>query len=134
MTALMLAAEKPRLHSSDIATQLFFTPLPAFKDDAERYVWIAAQYKRRIKPGLNKAKLARDIAAFAFEITIEQLVSPSRKRPLPIARHKIICFTRLLTGIGPRQLGVLFNRDHATIVYACRKYHGEIAAILRGSV
>lgn len=143
MTTPMLAADEPRLHAcARTVPPVPFSSLPAFESDAERYAWLAAEYKRRIKPGINKAKLARDIGAVAFDITIERLLSSSRagegigrgKGTLAVARQKIISFTCLITGIGPRQLGALFNRDHSTIIYACRKYHDEIAALLRGSV
>ena len=130
MTTSLLAADEPRLHACAIDNQSFPTSLPIFESDAQRYAWIVAEYRRRLRPGVNRARLARDLAAIAFETPIEQLVSASRKWPLAHVRQKIVCFTFLMTDVSWHALGALFNRDHATIIFACRKYAVEVEAML----
>jgi hypothetical protein len=135
MTMLLAAADRPR-----VRTRAYVNPpvtgssppsgsLPVFQCDAERCAWIAAQYRRRsAQPLINRAKLARDVAALAFEVTLQDLCGPSRKSIYREPRQKIACIIHVLTGASVRQIGRLLSRKHNTIVHCLNKYGQQIAA------
>ena len=54
----------------------------------------------------------------AFEITIEELHSNTRKRPIPIARYFVWYFAKrnsIFQNIV--KMGLHFNKDHATVLH-----------------
>ena len=59
----------------------------------------------------------------ALEVTKEQLISPTRKRPIVIARQIAIGLIRKYNPEATlMNIGKLFNRDHSTIIYAQRTF------------
>lgn len=57
-----------------------------------------------------------------FGFSYEQLIGPSRRRPLVEARQIAMYVTRLMTDLSYPQIGSGFgNRDHTTVMYACKK-------------
>ncbi len=67
----------------------------------------------------------RGIAALAarhFELTIQELKSPSRRRPIVLARDVAMYLARQLTGKSLEEIGEYFGgRDHTTVLHGCRK-------------
>jgi len=59
----------------------------------------------------------------ALEVTKDQLVSPTRKRPIVVARQIAIGLIRKYNPEATLvNIGKLFNRDHSTIIYAQRTF------------
>jgi len=134
MTTLLLAVAPPRLPSAASQTAAPSQSIK-FRNDAERYVWIAAEFNRRspLSPGSSKGQLARDIAAVAFGITIVDLRSSSRKACFTDPRQKIVCIIRLLSRISlPKIAGLVGYRAHSSVLEALDKFAGEIGPLLKG--
>lgn len=130
MMTLLLAADAP-----PTTTRVFNKPLsmpPEFGSDAERCAWIAAEYKRQhvLNRGVNRAKIARDIAATAFGISINDLCGLSRKTMYREPRQKIACIILLLTSCSTTMAGQQVGRHYATVIHAFKKYGAEIKRIL----
>ncbi len=57
-----------------------------------------------------------------FDFSYEQLIGPSRRRPLVEVRQIAMYVTRLMTDLSYPQIGSGFgNRDHTTVMHACKK-------------
>lgn len=59
-------------------------------------------------------------AAYKFNITIEQLQSPSRKRDLSEVRMMVFKLAYQFSGKPFIKIGKYFNRDHSTVIYGCK--------------
>jgi hypothetical protein len=131
MSMMLMTAERPQ--ATTVASKKA-APERCFETDAARYAWIIAEGEREIaaKPTTSRLMLYRRLAATAFGISIDELLSKSRSNDIAIPRQKIFCFLRIATGASWQQLAALFGKDHATIIHACRKYAVEIEPMLSG--
>jgi hypothetical protein len=108
-------------------------PLPEIPTDIERLRLAFSQYKHLIAGNpANRVQTAMVIAASAFEVSIRDLQSPDKRRPLCYVRQKIMTFVHecALDFYGKRPsmpaVGKAFNRDHTTVLHARKKYEGLI--------
>lgn len=65
--------------------------------------------------------IMRETAA-AYDVTMEDLIGPSRRRPLVVARQVAMYLHRELTDLSLPRIGEIFGgRDHTTVLHAQRK-------------
>jgi chromosomal replication initiator protein len=65
--------------------------------------------------------IMRETAA-AYDVTVEDLIGPSRRRPLVVARQVAMYLHRELTDLSLPRIGEIFGgRDHTTVLHAQRK-------------
>ncbi len=62
-----------------------------------------------------------DLVCHHFRITKEELCSKSRERRVTFPRQVAMYLCRKFTGESLQAIGKLFNRDHATVIYAISK-------------
>jgi chromosomal replication initiator protein len=67
------------------------------------------------------AQLILEETARYFGLTVDDLVSKSRSRPLTTARHVAMYLVRETTGMSLPKLGELFERDHTTVMHGIAK-------------
>ena len=77
-------------------------------------------------PNSNEARVTSDliisVAAEYFDVTAEEICSPSRSRPLVNARQMAMYLCRELTDLSLPKIGERFGgRDHSTVVFAVNK-------------
>jgi Bacterial dnaA protein helix-turn-helix len=112
--------------------------LAGIKDeDDNRYIRMALEFQQTIaaRPWMNHCIVARQIGARAFGIATDELLSKDGRKPeLVEKRHKIIAFTRVVTGHGYNQIARAFERDRSSIAYSCEKYEDVIRAAIGGGV
>ncbi|MCS4535490.1 chromosomal replication initiator protein DnaA [Corynebacterium sp. HS2168-gen11] len=74
------------------------------------------------------AEIIQEVIADYFGLTIEQLTSATKSRPLAHARQLAMYLCRELTELSLPKIGDKFGgRDHSTVVYADRKVRKEIS-------
>ena len=102
-------------------------------DDLARYRAMADEFSRFVaaRPWSNHCIVARDIGARAFGFTPSELLKEDRSPDLVEARHKIIAFTRVVTGANASRIGKAFERHHPAVTHACAKYEHEVRAAIR---
>jgi chromosomal replication initiator protein len=61
-----------------------------------------------------------------FSLTVDELVSKSRSRPLTTARHVAMYLVRECTGMTLPKIGELFDRDHTTALHGINKIDGSM--------
>lgn len=69
-----------------------------------------------------RSKTMQDIAQIALRngVTVADLISPTRRRPVVAARFE--CFELLRQqGRSLNQIGSIFNRDHTTVLHGLRR-------------
>lgn len=63
-----------------------------------------------------------------FEIPLDKLVGSTRKQEIATARHVSMYLSKSLTGAPLKTIGVQFgNRDHSTVIHACRSVENKIS-------
>ncbi len=62
--------------------------------------------------------------AVAYGVSVDDLLIDASHRAVR-ARHVAMFLARAVTGKGFSQIGRAFNRDHATVIYACRRMADE---------
>ena len=77
-------------------------------------------------PNSNEARVTSDliisVAAEYFDVTPEEICSPSRSRPLVNARQMAMYLCRELTDLSLPKIGERFGgRDHSTVIFAVNK-------------
>ncbi|WFU42565.1 helix-turn-helix domain-containing protein [Bradyrhizobium sp. CB82] len=112
-------------HGLDIARRVFSRP--SYADMAREFRRICAA-----RPYLNHCVVARDVAARAFETSIDHLQSTTRDADNAEVRHKIMAFVYVITGAKFSEIGRVFNRNHSAVSYACGKYADAIRAAIGG--
>ena len=56
-----------------------------------------------------------------YNVTLSEMVGPTRKREITIPRQVAIYLTREMTGMSLPQIGTVFGgRDHTTILHSCK--------------
>lgn len=58
-------------------------------------------------------------------VTIEDIISRNRHKNIAAARHEIMYWIRAKLKWSYPEIGKLFQRDHTTVLSACRKIHLE---------
>lgn len=105
--ALNRVAAYARLEGVPISLPLAEDLLSAMGDDANRKV--------------STDEILRETAKF-YDVTIEDLIGPSRRRPLVVARQIAMYLHRDLTDLSTPRIGEIFgNRDHTTVLHAQKK-------------
>ena len=67
------------------------------------------------------------LTAEMFGFDIDQITGGSRRRPLVDARQVAMYVTRNMTDLSFPDIGKEFgNRDHTTVMHACRKVEGRM--------
>jgi chromosomal replication initiation ATPase DnaA len=69
---------------------------------------------------LNRAKRIIDEVAAQYKIRAAEMIGPRRHAYLIEPRHVAMRRIRAELGYSYPQIGRLFNRDHSTIIWACR--------------
>ena len=67
----------------------------------------------------NVKIIIRQVCKF-FGVTDQELRSSSRERRLTEPRQAAFYYMRKYTRKGTQEIGRVFNRDHATVLHACR--------------
>ena len=62
------------------------------------------------------------------ECTVEDLYGASRHPTVTRARFRAYAVLRWSTGLSLPEIGLIFNRDHTTILAGVRKYEDELNA------
>ena len=66
--------------------------------------------------------------AAGYGVTVAELNSDARAKRLLHARHVAMFLSRRLTGRSYPQIGRRFgDRDHSTVIHACRRIEAQIA-------
>ena len=78
------------------------------------------------KPRTITVKEIMDVTAETFGITVEELIGPSRRRPLVAARRSACtwCERCSRTRLFPRSPASFGDRDHTTVMHAVKKIKG----------
>ncbi len=66
-------------------------------------------------------KFLRDLAALRHGISVREIMSPSRGRPVVAARYEAMALVYQHSQLSLPQVGRLFKRDHTTVLHALRK-------------
>ncbi|CAN5560302.1 hypothetical protein BH24ACT26_BH24ACT26_00270 [soil metagenome] len=82
-------------------------------------------------PDVSEARVTPDlaisVAAEYFDVTADQIRSPSRARPLVNARQMAMYLCRELTDLSFPMIGQRFGgRDHSTVIYAINKVRDQL--------
>lgn len=72
----------------------------------------------------NIAKIQKAIAEY-YDITVENLKSKKRTANITYARQVAMYLCKMTTEETIERIGLEFNRDHATVIYACDKIGEE---------
>jgi chromosomal replication initiator protein len=84
------------------------------------------ELRAQAKPGV--ADIQSAVAAF-YEISVAELLSPSREVRVAWPRQVAIYLARRLTGTSLQSIGQAFgNRNHATITHACKRVTERVIA------
>jgi chromosomal replication initiation ATPase DnaA len=104
---------------------------------AERYRRAAKTYTAlcEANPGENRARIALAAGAQAFEIPVIKVRAHERTGDLPEMRQQLMAFARVVSYGEPvlnsyNNIGRVFHRKHATVIYAVKKYGDAIADLL----
>lgn len=87
---------------------------------------LAQNVLQHLLPNGSEARVTSDlvvsVAADYFDVTPEEICSPSRSRPLVTARQMAMYLCRELTDLSLPKIGERFGgRDHSTVIYANNK-------------
>jgi chromosomal replication initiator protein len=111
--ALIRVAAYASLNRQDISVELAQNVLQSLFPD---------QGEARVTPDL-----VISIAAEYFSVTMEEIRSASRSRPLVTARQMAMYLCRELTDLSLPKIGEYFGgRDHSTVVHAAKKVRKEM--------
>jgi chromosomal replication initiator protein len=86
--------------------------------------------------GADLAAIMKRVAA-AFGVTEKELLGSSRLRTVLVPRQVAMYLARELTGLSLPRIGTAFDRDHTTVLHACRKVEeavetdAKLAAVVR---
>lgn len=83
---------------------------------------------QKTKPSISIESIQKATAHF-FEIPLDKLVGTTRKQDVATARHVSMYLSKSLTGAPLKTIGLQFgNRDHSTVIHACRRVEDKISA------
>jgi len=78
------------------------------------------------RPGALTGEAIRNFVSCQFKVSVEDLVSRSRKRSITFPRQVGMYLTRRLTEASLVDIGALYNRDHSTVLHAIRVVQREM--------
>ena len=81
----------------------------------------------QLNNGITDAYYILGLAEKITGWTVAELTGPSRTKELTEARHGTVAAIRELTCLSYPAIGEIFERDHSTIMEACRKVEGRQA-------
>ena len=62
-----------------------------------------------------------------YGITVDDMIKPTRRREITVPRQIAMYLTREMTNMSLPQIGQVFgNRDHSTVLHACKQVEGSI--------
>lgn len=76
-------------------------------------------------PGRDVSAIVKRVAA-AFGVTEKELLGTSRLRGVLRSRQVAMYLARELTGLSLPRIGAAFDRNHTTVLHACRKVDEEL--------
>ncbi len=83
---------------------------------------------QKTKPTVTIESIQKAAAHF-FEIPLDKLIGTTRKQEVATARHVSMYLSKSLTGAPLKTIGLQFgNRDHSTVIHACRRIEDKISA------
>lgn len=83
---------------------------------------------QKTKPTITIESIQKAAAHF-FEIPLDKLIGSTRKQDVATARHVSMYLSKSLTGAPLKTIGLQFgNRDHSTVIHACRRVEDKISA------
>ncbi len=88
----------------------------------EGFVQVQMQQK---KPTNGPA--IRDLVSHQFQVSVEELLSRSRKQAISYPRQIAMYLTRKYTEASLADIGTLYNRDHSTVLHAIKVINRDIA-------
>ena len=69
----------------------------------------------------------KDVVCEKYQLTVEQMDSKKRSRPLAYPRQIAMYLTRELTDMSLPKIGQEFGgRDHSTVIHACDKIKDDM--------
>lgn len=79
-------------------------------------------------PPLSIKWIQKTVASF-FQISIDNLVGPNRKKEYATARHVSMYLSKSMTDAPLKTIGNQFgNRDHTTVIHACKSIEKKLQA------
>lgn len=72
------------------------------------------------------ASLVLAVTAEFHRVSTDELRGPSKAKHLAHARQVAMWLCRQLTGLSLPRIGVVFNRDHTTVMHAVRKIQHQV--------
>lgn len=83
---------------------------------------ITGEKQEKAKPTSVSIENIQEILSNKYDISLDTLVSKSRKKEVAEARMIAMYFSRKLTELSLKKIGLYFGgRDHSTVVHACKK-------------
>ena len=77
-------------------------------------------FEQRIQKKITAELIMQTVCDY-FNVTMNELVGPTRKREITIPRQIAIYLTREMTGMSLPQIGSVFGgRDHTTVMHSCK--------------
>lgn len=71
--------------------------------------------------------LIKKVVSEYYKISIDDIISKSRKLEIVIARHMAIYLTKMLTPLSLKMIGANFGkRDHSTVLHSCQTIENYI--------
>lgn len=74
-----------------------------------------------VYPGIRLNNNIMANACKLFGVTQTQILSNSRKREIVEARQLLMYYYNRIEGLSLSNTGIKFNKDHATVLHACKK-------------
>ena len=72
----------------------------------------------------SMAKIIKAVAEY-YDVTIDSLKSKKRKQPFAYARQVAMYMCKMNTDETMERIGLEFNKDHSTVIYACNTIEKE---------
>jgi chromosomal replication initiator protein len=98
-------------------------PGPLGRAEVERTLADTGQPTSSVR---DVSTIVKRVAA-AFRVSEKELLGESRLRSVLRPRQIAMYLARELTGLSLPRIGAAFDRDHTTVLHACRKVEEEIA-------
>ncbi|MDP6037156.1 MAG: chromosomal replication initiator protein DnaA, partial [Candidatus Latescibacteria bacterium] len=106
---------------------LAFTKLQGYPLTIETAQNTLLNRPKKTRPTISIEGIQKAAADF-FEIPLEKLVGATRKEDITAARHVSMYLSKSLTGAPLKTIGIQFgNRDHTTVIHACRSVEKKIS-------
>jgi chromosomal replication initiator protein len=71
-------------------------------------------------PARINGEVIRNFVSAQFKVSVDELISRSRKRSVAFPRQVAMYMTRKYTNQSLADIGGLYNRDHSTVLHAIR--------------